>query len=40
MNENKKIVTAGELREFIKDISDDTQFFVCCQGYSNYDFKN
>lgn len=27
MNENKKIVTVGELREFIKDMSDDTQVF-------------
>lgn len=40
MNENKKIVTVGELREFIKDMSDDTQVFVCCEGYSNYDFQN
>lgn len=30
----------GLLKELIKDLPNDMQVFVGCQGYCNYDFKN
>lgn len=33
-------MNVGKLKEFIKDLPDDMEVFVGCQGYSNFDFKN
>lgn len=33
-------MNVGMLKELIKDLSDDTQVFVACEGYCNYDFEN
>lgn len=33
-------MNVGMLKELIKDLPDDTQIFVACEGYCNYDFKN
>lgn len=33
-------MNVGLLKELIKDLPNDTQLFVGCQGYCNYDFKN
>lgn len=33
-------MNVGMLKDIIKDIPDDTQIFVACEGYCNYDFKN
>lgn len=29
----------GDLKEIIKDLSDDMEVFVGCQGYSNFNFS-
>lgn len=30
----------GVLKDLIKDLPNNTQVFVACEGYCNYDFKN
>lgn len=32
------MMNIGYLKELIKDLPDDTEIFVGCQGYSNFDF--
>lgn len=32
-------MNVGLLKEIIKDLPDDMQVFVGCEGYCNYDFK-
>lgn len=33
-------MNVGMLKELIKDLQNDTQVFVACEGYCNYDFKS
>ena len=33
-------MNVGMLKDLIKDLPDDTQIFVACEGYCNYDFDN
>ena len=33
-------MNVGKLKEIIKNMPDDMQVFVGCEGYCNYDFKN
>lgn len=33
-------MNVGMLKELINDLPDDTQVFVACEGYCNYDFGN
>lgn len=33
-------MNVGMLKKLIKDLPDNTQVFVACQGYCNYDFDN
>lgn len=33
-------MTVGLLKKLISILPDDTEVFVGCQGYTNYDFKN
>lgn len=33
-------MTVGLLKELIRNLPDDMEVFVGCQGYSNYDFAN
>ena len=32
-------MNVGMLKDIIKDLPDDMEVFVGCQGYSNYNFK-
>lgn len=32
------MINVGYLKELIKDLPDDMEIFVGCQGYSNFDF--
>ena len=34
------VMTVGYLMEIIKDLPEDTEVFVGCQGYSNFNFSN
>ena len=33
-------MNVGMLKDLIKDLPDNTQVFVACQGYCNFDFEN
>lgn len=33
-------MNVGMLKNLIKDLTDETQVFVACEGYCNYDFEN
>lgn len=33
-------MNVGMLKNLIKDLPDNTQVFVACQGYCNFDFEN
>ena len=35
----KMEMNVGYLKNVIKDLPDDMPVFVCCQGYTNFDFK-
>lgn len=38
---NRKMeMNVGMLKNLIKNLPDDTQVFVACEGYCNYDFGN
>lgn len=32
-------MNVGLLKKMIADLPDDTPVFVCCEGYSNYNFR-
>lgn len=32
-------MNVGKLKEILKDLPDDMQVFVGCEGYCNYDFE-
>ena len=33
-------MNVGKLKKILKELPDDMEVFVGCQGYSNYDFKH